>query len=703
MFKNTILKRVALVAASALAIGGISAVSANALPSGITTPSAATQTLGAITRTGLTTWSEPVTFNITSTGLAAGQTVVITEANSGTSTATNVVASAGTYTLTAGDVASATSATFTTTIVYSATAATPVAETAALGTQILTPTVAGFVGAASAAVTVPGNPNLQATIGTSVTGSTATQVAGPANLVSVANYNATNSVYYVITGGITQANGNVAGSASGVVAPGGSFNLATTTVGTITVTGYMITAGMASLTPTDTVTVTVIGALPGTVYASSRVYAETGAAIEPSAITDAAYAVNTASSTVNAAEFSVSELDANGVAVQAAYAKPITVSVTNAAISSPDLLVAPVTNTTYIAGTPVNATSHFFLSGWSGLAGTAVITISVNGVVVKTYSAVFSGPAVKIVLTAVNPVIAVGSPAGVTANTNAIEVQEFDASGNLVAIANPGNIVLTPANGAVATAGAVDQNPAHTLGNIVGGTALSTSITGFSLNGLTAGSTTFTATDSSLSLTSNPVTVRVSSAVPTSVVFTSDAATYTAGGNGTITATVSDANGTLPAGTYTVLVGLATSSLALATGMATLPGATIMVNDAGIYKTNFNAPLSDGTVSISATPATNAITVTPVSFTVSSGATVASQAAADAAAEAIDAANAATDAANAAADSADAATAAATAAGEKATAALVAVTALSVQVSSLVSKVNSLAVLLAKIAKKVKA
>ena len=87
------------------------------------------------------------------------------------------------------------------------------------------------------------------------------------------------------------------------------------------------------------------------------------------------------------------------------------------------------------------------------------------------------------------------------------------------------------------------------------------------------------------------------------------------------------------------------------------------------------------------------------SFSVSTGSSAAANAATDAANEATDAANAATDAANAAADSADAATQAAQDAGDKADAALAAVTALSQQVTTLLAKVASLAATLAAISK----
>lgn len=715
MFKNKITKRLSLVVAGALALGVVSSVGAQAVGS-INTPSAATQILGAITRTSLTTWSEPVTFNITSTALAAGQTVAITEANSGTSTATNVVATAGSYTLVVGDVTSATNATFSTMIVYTSSAATQGAETAALGTQTLTPTIATFVASASGPVTIPGNPNLQATIANSFTGTTATQVAGPANTVTITNYSPTNSVYYTIAGGVTSAVGNTAGTNSGSVVAGGAgtISIATTAVGTITVTGYVVINGAASTVATDTVTITVIGAVAGTVYGSSTLLGASGTTT-PTVNTDAAFSVNAASGASAVANFTLVEYDGSTTPVQlnSGY-KSIMANVTNGLLTSSGGITTG-SGTTYIGATPVAASTNFVLSSINGLSGVSTITFAVNGVTLKTYSVTFTGAATKIVLTAINPVVAQGSAAtllsssaSITANTNALEVQEFDVNGNPVVV-NTANLVVTSTATATATAGAFDTLGTHTLGDIVAGKATSSTIVGVSVNGVTAGNATFTATDSTLSLTSNPVTVRVSSAVPTKVVIASDMPAYADGGAGTLTTTISDAVGTLPAGTYVVFTGQATSSLALTVGASTLPGAPatlvgppavtigqVTVNDNGVYTSSFNAPLSDGTVNILASPLNNTITVTPVSFTTASGSAAASKAATDAAI-------AATKAAVAAGVSADAATAAATDAGAKASAALIAVTALSQQVTALTSKIVAITSLITQIVKKLNA
>jgi hypothetical protein len=554
-----------------------------------------------------------------------------------------------------------------------------------------------FGGVSAVSAEASGNANFAVTTATTigVGGATATQLAGPANFVTITNSSAS-SVYYTLTGG------TVSGSASttGTVAGTSTFNVATPTVGTITVTGYTITAGAASLTSTDTVTITVVSALPGTVYSASTVYGASALAV-PSTVTDAAFSVTAPSSSANVANFQVTENDVNAVALTSGF-KAITVAATNGLLTSTSGIVTAV-GTTYIAGTPTLAGTNFVLSGINGLAGTSTVTISVNGVVVKTYKVTFTGPAVKIVLTAINNVIAVGTAVAVlpniTANTNALEVQEFDAGGNLVAI-NTANIVLTPGSASTATAGAFDNANAHTLGDIVNGTATSSSLVGVSVNGVTAGSTTFTATDSALSLTSSPVSVRVSSATPTKVVFTTDLASYSSGGNGILSTTVSDASGTVPAGTYTVFSAPATSSLALAVGV--LPSAAVMVNDAGVATVQFNAPLTDGKATISATGASASIVVTPVSFDIISSATTGANAATAAAKEATDAANAATAAANTAAASADKATAAAQDAGNKASAALAAVTALSQQVTNVLAKLASLSALVVRIIKKLK-
>ena len=518
---------------------------------------------------------------------------------------------------------------------------------------------------------------------------TATQIAGPANYVTltVANTAATGytGTYFTVSGGTTST-----GTTSGTVAPAGTVNIATPTVGTITVSSYQIISGAAFTTATTTTTITVTASVPGTVYAASTVYGNSGTAVGNST-TDAAFAVTQPAGTASVANFNVTETDAAGLSLTTGF-KGITATSTNGLLTATGGITS--SSTTYIGATPTNAVTNFVLSGIAGLAGTSMVTISVNGVVAKTYSVTFTGAAAKIVATAINPVIAVGTAlaagvAGITANTLAVKVQEFDANGNALTVPA---LTVTPMSAATVSATAVTA----AMGTFADGSTASATAVGLNLTGVAAGSTTLTVTDGTL--VSAPVSIRVSSGVPTAVVYTTDAAGYPAGGAGKLTVTVSDVVGTVPAGTYTLATGAAVSSLAFTGTNPTNLGATVTLNDMGAVTAAFNAPLSDGSVTVGGT-STATVTVTPAVFTVASAASDAANAAVDAANEATDAANAATDAANAAADSADAATQAAQDAGDKADAALAAVTALSQQVTTVLAKVAALSVALSKIIK----
>ena len=173
--------------------------------------------------------------------------------------------------------------------------------------------------------------------------------------------------------------------------------------------------------------------------------------------------------------------------------------------------------------------------------------------------------------------------------------------------------------------------------------------------------------------------------------------TYAPGEVATITATVSNAAGVLPAGTYTVLTAGVTGNYALTGG----PALTVTTTDAtGVAKYTVTVPVGvSGDLTLTGTAATG-VTATFGKTTVVNAAQDAAQAATDAASEAIDAANAATDAANAAAEAADAATAAAQDAAD-------AVAALSVSVAAMIDalkkQITSLTNLVIKIQKKVKA
>ena len=562
----------------------------------------------------------------------------------------------------------------------------------------------------------------QATVGLSISSGfagqgtiTGTAIAGPANSTSV-TADATHREYVVITGGTF-----VGGTTSQILVANTPIGVNTPTVGTITIAGYEETSttpnGIFSTTVTTTVTITVSAFAAGTLYGTAGVYGKAGSATDT--VTGATLSLNTtaiaddATLTTNgvtqastnsavAANFQVVEADPNGVPLTVGFV-PITATVTNGLLqASGNVGSIATTASTYLAGTPVAGSVDFSLTPLAGISGTSTVTISVNGVVVKTFAATFTGAAAKIVLTAVNSVIGVTGSV-VTSNVGALKVQELDANGNALQVP-----ALSLTSGTTATIPSIASALPFSA-TIADGTVVSTSVKGISLTGSAIGTSSLTVSDGTL--TSNAVSVRVSSAVPTSVVLTTDAAAYPAGGAGTLTVTLSDAAGTLPAGAYNVygtgaVVGSAPASsfaLTVATPALSTLAPTVTVNDSGVATIAFNAPLSDGTTTISGTTSATTIVQTPVSFAVSSGASDAANAATDAANEATDAANAATDAANAAADSADAATQAAEDAGAKADAALAAVTALSQQVTSVLAKVAALSALLVRVVKKVKA
>jgi len=575
-----------------------------------------------------------------------------------------------------------------------------------------------FVGLTALPAKATGTPvNLiAATTGLTAAGTAVSQVAGPANFVTVSDTVVTGGgalpVYFTLSGGTTTTS-----TTSGTIPVGGSVQILTPTVGTITLTGYTVTNGAATTTATDTIVITVVGSAPGTTYASSQVYGAPGT-FAPNISTDSIFSVTSPAGTSNAANFSVAELDANGVAIIPADAKVITVTVTNGLISSPNLLASPIGNTTYITGIPTTSVSNFYLSGIPNFGGTATVTFAVGGVVLKTYSVKFVAQATRIVLTALNPVIAVGNattlyptsaaPIGITANTNALEAQEFDSNGNVETI-NPSNISIVAATPGIAAKSYLDIGGTFPLGGAPGGTPTSTTALGVSLNGIAVGTTNFTAIDSGLSLTSIPVSVRVSSGVPTSVVIASDSSSYNIGQAGQLTTTLSDAAGILPAGTYAVFTGQAIASIALSNGSAQLPGAPatvagppaqkigqVTIGSNGTYVDSFNAPVNAGQVTISATPVSNTISVTPASFSV-----IGTDAATDAQVESLDSSSALAAATTLATASGDTAEGAGVSAAALATSTQTQITALTGVVTAVLAKADSLAKSVAAINKRI--
>jgi len=318
----------------------------------------------------------------------------------------------------------------------------------------------------------------------------------------------------------------------------------------------------------------------------------------------------------------------------------------------------------------------------TGAPGLVTVEIKAGSTVVGTKKINFFGNPATLTATAAKAVIGAASTAATVTG------KVTDASGNAVP-----DVAVYAVSG---TTAAISNSYTSC------GTSDATGAVSCSLTGVAAGTSAITLTTNSAAtvttgISSAPVSVRVSDGVATKVDYAFAADSYAPGAAATITATVSNAAGVMPAGTYTVLTAGVTGNYVLTGG----PGLTVTTTDAtGVVKYTVTVPTGiSGDMTLTGTAATG-VTATFGKTAIVNVAQDTAQAAVDAAAEAIDAANAATDAANAAAEAADAATAAAQDASD-------AVAALSAQVSEAIAGLKkqlvSLTNLVIKIQKKVKA
>jgi hypothetical protein len=356
---------------------------------------------------------------------------------------------------------------------------------------------------------------------------------------------------------------------------------------------------------------------------------------------------------------------------------------------------------------------------WStGTAGTATITAtSDGGVVLGTKTVTFSGKATALAVTKTTKKV-IQSGTG-TASTAAFEITATDAGGRAVLGLSPAVVssnVAAISGGTCADAvGAVtngvyscDLNPVVT----------STSGAAATITIRIPDPAVTTATAAAGPYLSATYDVTMGGAVST-MVLTTNAATYEPGTAMVVTATAKDSSGNTPydgqAGPTLrgnkqlggTAAGTSITMNAYYDGVSTSQTRSSAVRTMTAGDTLF-APAASGVFTISGLDGQTTATSVSVSATVGDdGATAAANAASDAAAEAIDAANAATDAANLAAEAADAATVAAEEARDAADAATAAVEALATEVATLMAalkaQITTLANTVAKIAKKVKA
>jgi hypothetical protein len=328
----------------------------------------------------------------------------------------------------------------------------------------------------------------------------------------------------------------------------------------------------------------------------------------------------------------------------------------------------------------------------TGVPGLVTVEIKAGTTVLSTEKINFYGVAAKITPTVVNSVLAIG------ANAGAVTAVVADASGNPV----PGVRVY-----------AVSDTTATIDSAYVASVAVSdaTGKVTFDLTGKAAGTAGITLTLNSASTGTSTVsavagTMRVSDGVVTKVDYAFDKESYAPGETAKITATVSNAAGVMPAGTYTVLAtGGVTANYAV-TGLPTTTVLAVASTGKATYTVTIPVGIT-GDLQLIGTASATTIAATFGKAAVVNVALDQAQAATDAAAEATDAANAATDAANAAAEAADAATAAAQDAADAVAALSTQVTEqiaeLKAQNAALRKQITALTNLIIKIQKKVKA
>jgi trimeric autotransporter adhesin len=315
-----------------------------------------------------------------------------------------------------------------------------------------------------------------------------------------------------------------------------------------------------------------------------------------------------------------------------------------------------------------------------GTAGVSTITLTtLTGTVIATEKVTFYGDIASVVATPVKSVITVG------ANTSTVKAVAYDAAGVTV---GAGTLNAYSSDVAVVS----DSGTAAT---IVDGVAT------FTLTGVKAGGVAITIKSGTIS--SNPVSTRVEGTATTAKL-SFDKEVYMPGEAATIKVTVLDASGLPVSGkTHSALfaTGGITSTYAFGSGSDVLTATSITTDTDTVKSYKVFMPLTENTVTISATGGTSLPLAGQVLVAASAKVSnEAAKAATKASEDAAKAAQGATDAALAAAKAAEAATAQAQAATD-------AVAKLSADVSAMISslkkQITSLTALVVKIQKKVKA
>ena len=752
MSTKTSIKRIALVAAAALTLGGFTAVSAHAagVDLGFTATSAITSTPTATTGTTPGRAGTPITADLKLTEAA-----IATAANTVAATYTLIdpngtdVTSAATFTsavAAAGVTPTNTGSAYSLAVAIGATAA---AKT--LGTITFTPSMGGvyllkvttsatmttdtltaltnatdltiYVGGAGATVASGG-------IGTS----TVTAVVGGVAKVNFAMAaHTTSDQYNLTTSGVgtiqawaqglgtfgTPTLSGIAGASdysqgAKAIAAGTSFEAAlatvtSTTAGTQTLTWSAINATTGAPTVVATAVITWGAASAANVgYTAASSFVADGAVVSTSALQTASTlsypkaAAATVWATIEIGVKDASNLGLAGVPLSATISGPGLITLTAGSGNGAQGLVRAASLT---SAQMTTSAARIGISA-DGTAGTGVVTVSTGTTVLFTKTVTFYGTVATLTATQNLSVastsgatlgLAAAAPAGTTiATTPAVTIVAKDSNGNVVT----GLTITAKSTDAsiIASGTILESNGLGAGDGYAGAGSYNASVTSAAA-GTSGASTTVVfrtlLSDGVTYISTAPLTFTLGGKASTATYSAAlDKSSYAPGEAASLVLTAKDTAGNpIFDQDVTLFAGLGTAPLWSKSVVGITPSTGNIMFKSGKKTITGYAPALEGDFNL--TSALDPLVVT-AGGAVTASATVTGGEASGNASLALDAANAATDAANNAYDEAQNAT-------QAASDALAAVTALSAQVSALIATVKSLAAMVAKIKAKVKA
>jgi len=437
-------------------------------------------------------------------------------------------------------------------------------------------------------------------------------VAGPANTVTLSALRTAASGkagLVTVSGGGTissvSAGGTIAANAlSAQIANGGlatvNVVVATPTAGTITASYFEESAagsGIFAATASQTVAITVNATAQTNVYnaAKSTAYVNTGDSAGTSS-SDVTYsagltAAATLSTTDEKGTITVVQNDASGNALTSGF-KTVLATITGGGL----LGTASDTPTGSSVSSAAGATTSIkiFANGTATTALGSTVTVSVDGVVVKTVKVTFYGAVATLTPTVKKNYL----QASTNTIADVIFVDAKDANGNLVA----DTPTITSATTGVALTGACAASDPTTTPATPAKCTVTT--------GATSGSSLLTIKASGVTTVTTTATVNVSKSVAKTIVLATDKTTYAPGAKATLSLTLTDSDGKpVASGDYTtaLVAGGLTPSAALTTTLKfNSTDTTITVLD-GIAKVDFFVPISAGPVTISGTYGAGAV------------------------------------------------------------------------------------------------